>query len=578
MSEKSAQNLAIDWLISNLRWGWLLSIYVLVILSVPLPQTGWPIVYMLPAIGIVYNLIFAGLLYVGWFPKWLGVGSILLDTLLGIVLMLASGSKELFLLPALVFPIITSVLYLNVETGLLVTALPVTLAYAGYMVLKRDIDFQLSKVLSDVLLLFGSGIIAGYISQRQLRNKNETDEGVIKKLRVENERAQAIYEMANTLSSTLNYRNVLSAVVELAHLALSEANGGTSQDKSTVGMVLLFEGDVKERKLKLVAGRNIPRLDESSKVEAQEGVLAQVILKAEAITSGDIQGDPVLMQFASLASCHSMVCAPLRAGFDLWGVVLFAHPQYNIYTHEHASLLTTFCNQAIIALQNAQLYEDLAREQKKLLEKEAQARRELARNLHDGPTQSVAAIAMRLNFVQKLIEKENNLEKTQDEISKIEKIALRTTQEIRNMLFTLRPVVLETQGLAAALRQYADRLKDFDKLNVDLDIEKYDGQLSTDEEGVIFTIIEEAVGNAKKYARAEQIRIKLASQNDSVMAEIIDNGKGFDVDSVKATYDQRGSLGLLNMDERARMVGGRCTIQSTKGKGTLVRVEVPIRS
>nr|NIT55165.1 histidine kinase [Fodinibius sp.]NIY23749.1 histidine kinase [Fodinibius sp.] len=148
-------------------------------------------------------------------------------------------------------------------------------------------------------------------------------------------------------------------------------------------------------------------------------------------------------------------------------------------------------------------------EQKKLLEKEAQARRELARSLHDGPTQAVASIAMRLDFVQMVLKREGDIKKALEEITVIEEIAHRTTKEIRNMLFTLRPVVLETQGLAAAINQYAERLRDLDALGIEVDTDKYNGQLSTEEEGVIFAIIEEAVSNAKKHGKAELVQIKL---------------------------------------------------------------------
>jgi signal transduction histidine kinase len=200
----------------------------------------------------------------------------------------------------------------------------------------------------------------------------------------------------------------------------------------------------------------------------------------------------------------------------------------------------------------------------------------LARNLHDGPTQAIASIAMRLNFVKLMLKREGDINKAQDELDIIEKIANRTTQEIRTMLFTLRPVVLETQGLNAALYQYAERLRDLDGLNIELDVDNYDGRLSTEEEGVIFTIIEEAVGNAKKHSKTETLNIRVGVLKESIVAEVADNGAGFDVEAIKSSYDQRGSLGLLNMDERAKMIGGHCRIISAVGKGTTVRLEVPL--
>jgi signal transduction histidine kinase len=259
---------------------------------------------------------------------------------------------------------------------------------------------------------------------------------------------------------------------------------------------------------------------------------------------------------------------------NTYGVVLFCSTEPNFYNEEHKKLLTTFCSQAIITLQNAQLFEDLQREQQRILEKEAEARRKLARDLHDGPTQSIAAIAMRLNFIKMVLQKEE-VAKAYEEVIKVEEIAQRTTQEIRTMLFAMRPVILETQGLLPALSQYADRLNSTESFRVLVNSRGYKGQLNAESEGVVFAIIEEAVGNAKKHAQASEIRINLAAGKDTLIVEVRDNGVGFDVEATRSSYDQRTSLGLINLDERAQLVGGQCTIESARGKGTAVRVEIP---
>jgi signal transduction histidine kinase len=143
------------------------------------------------------------------------------------------------------------------------------------------------------------------------------------------------------------------------------------------------------------------------------------------------------------------------------------------------------------------------------------------------------------------------------------------------MLFAMRPVILETQGLLPALNQYAERLNSTESFRVSVNNRGYKGQLSSESEGVIFAIVEEAVGNAKKHAQASEIKINLAAGKTTLIVEIRDNGVGFDVEAIKSTYDQRTSLGLLNLDERAQLVGGHCAIESARGKGTAVRVEIP---
>lgn len=567
-----------DKTLNHLRWLWLVVALIVAQLGeyIQPARVDLEITYLILGLGVAYNLLVLAILYIGWFPDWMAVVIAILDISLALALFWFTGGYDSMMLPVLLFVVVTVGLRFSPEAGLL-AATPLGLAYAVSLILSRATSIENFIIVSGkVISLFLVGGVVGYLGHRQLRTKTAQMEEELKQLRVENDRAKVLYEMANTLSSTLNYQKVLKAMIELAQIALSEADDDQQDYYSAVSMVLLFENEGPLGKLKLVSGRNIPRTDENRKVAAQEGILAQVIYKAEAVISNEVQRDPVLKQFSALSKSQSVLIAPLRAGFDLYGVVLFANPKPNFYNENHASLLSTFCNQATIAMQNAQLYADLEREQKKLLEKEAQARRELARNLHDGPTQAVAAVAMRLNFVQMLLSREKNIPKALEELAKIEEIAQHTTKEIRNMLFTLRPIVLETQGLEAALRQYADRLSDLDNLNISVDINGYQNQLATEAEGVLFAIIEEAVGNAKKYAKSSKIQITIEVADDYLTAQVSDEGGGFDVAKVKGSYDQRGSLGLVNMDERAKMLGGRCDIESVVGVGTTVTATIPL--
>ncbi|NLF74766.1 MAG: hypothetical protein GX573_03650, partial [Chloroflexi bacterium] len=144
-------------------------------------------------------------------------------------------------------------------------------------------------------------------------------------------------------------------------------------------------------------------------------------------------------------------------------------------------------------------------------------------------------------------------------------------------LFTLRPLVLESQGLLAALSQLSEKMKDTHDTTVLLrgqtDIEQY---LDTNAQGVLFYIIEEAVNNARKHAKSQQIWVRLYRREAFVVVEIEDDGVGFDVGAVDASYDQRGSLGMVNMRERAELIEGTLRIQSAKGRGTKISVLVPI--
>jgi signal transduction histidine kinase len=167
-----------------------------------------------------------------------------------------------------------------------------------------------------------------------------------------------------------------------------------------------------------------------------------------------------------------------------------------------------------------------------------------------------------------------------DELTKIEDLARRTSKEIRHMLFTLRPLVLESQGLTAALQAMADKMKETFEQNVIIQVdENLASQLEMGKTGVIFYIAEEAVNNARKHAQAAHIWVRLKplpKQADIAFLEIADDGLGFDVEAVNKSYDKRGSLGMVNLRERSELVNGILHIESAPGKGAKIQVFIPL--
>jgi signal transduction histidine kinase len=247
----------------------------------------------------------------------------------------------------------------------------------------------------------------------------------------------------------------------------------------------------------------------------------------------------------------------------------------DLYTRDFQDLLTAICNQAVLALQNARLYQNLMDEKDRLVTVEEDARKKLARNLHDGPTQTIAAIAMRLNYIRLLID-QNPTDAVQ-EIHQLEDLARRTTKEIRQMLFTLRPLILESQGLVAALEQLRQKFQETSAVTLHLEADReVDRLLSKDTKGSVFYIVEEATNNARKHAQANNIWIRLYQRGMNVVAEVEDDGKGFDVAAMEANYASRGSLGIINIRERAILAKGKTVFNTAPGKGTKVVVTVPI--
>lgn len=146
------------------------------------------------------------------------------------------------------------------------------------------------------------------------------------------------------------------------------------------------------------------------------------------------------------------------------------------------------------------------------------------------------------------------------------------------MLFTLRPLVLESEGLEAALQVMSDKMRETYDQNVLIEVNhEVVPKLEAGRQTIMFYIAEEAVNNARKHAQAAHIWVRIWQQSPEVaVLEIKDDGVGFSTGSVDAGYNRRGSLGMVNMRERTELVNGVLRIQSAEGQGTMIQVLIPL--
>jgi len=424
-----------------------------------------------------------------------------------------------------------------------------------------------------ISLLLGGGI--GYL----LLPKKETEESPKPKPKTRdkdktNERFRKMFQLITDLTVTLNYSRVLEKSLDAAFLALRLSD--LSTDRLISAVLLFSEEEMAVPDLVVAYGRGLPRPDMTQRVPGIAGLLEKVIESGDPHMTQELAADPELKQFISFRACSSGFCFPLRAGLDTFGVMLFAHPEKNYFTNDAQEIINTVGHQAQIAMQNAHLFQELKTERDQIIKVQKEAQRRLARALHDGPTQSVAAIPMQISRARHLLSRDVNA--AAEVLYQTEELARKTSQQIRHMLFTLRPLVLDSEGLIAALQSMAEKTKETFGQNVlvETDVQLVE-QLDLNTQTVIFTIAEEAVNNARKHAKAEHIWVKVQRlQPDLAFLEIEDDGKGFLVDDVMGNYDDRGSLGMLNMRERAELVQGVFHIKSIPGEGTQIQVVLPL--
>ncbi len=337
----------------------------------------------------------------------------------------------------------------------------------------------------------------------------------------------SLFQRMAELTATLNYEKVLDLSLDAGAAALG------AQDGRLISVLLLFEGE----DLTIASSRGLPVSDQRAVFPAAEGMFEAALRTGVVQVSHDPPHDPELRRLAAVGPCRAAVVLPLVVGLDAFGVMLFADPRPESFGRDRLDLLEAVARQAVGALQNAKLYQNLLHEKERITAIHEEARRKLARDLHDGPTQSISAIAMRVNFARRLMERD--AKSAADELFKIEELARRTTKEIRQMLFTLRPLALESQGLVSALEQLAGQVSETYQQDVKVEAEaSVADDMELGKQGVVFFIIEEAVNNARKHAQAGHILIRLRREGELLLVEVKDDGIGFDLGAVE--FELRG--------------------------------------
>lgn len=219
-------------------------------------------------------------------------------------------------------------------------------------------------------------------------------------------------------------------------------------------------------------------------------------------------------------------------------------------------------------LESAETYRTRLRDvTARALHAQEEERVRIARELHDGIAQTLAALRVRLR-VARAAGDENVRTEAFDRIAADIGAA---TDEIRLIAQGLRPPALDMLGLSPAIESYARGIEETSGIDIFTDIAVTDGLLSADAELALYRIIQEALSNAARHSGAESARVDLDTTRSAVHAQVTDSGRGFEVEREMVG----GGLGLFGMQERAAYIGGVVEIESRPGAGTRVRVTIP---
>jgi signal transduction histidine kinase len=249
------------------------------------------------------------------------------------------------------------------------------------------------------------------------------------------------------------------------------------------------------------------------------------------------------------------------------GTLMVANRRRTEFSPQEVELLEAFANWTSVAIESSQLYdkvESLAR---------LEERERIGMDLHDGVMQSIYAVGLQLEAGLERLD--DSPDESKDTVERAIETLNNIIKDIRSYIMDLRPRVSVVADLPDAIQQLVEDVRVNTLVQAEFTIDgSVKGLINQTEAIALFHIAQEALSNVIKHSRATRVDVRLSVGDRAVTVEVRDNGVGIDEKRAEA-YDRQG---LRNMRDRARSVGANLVLDSQPGKGTTVRVELPLRN
>lgn len=406
----------------------------------------------------------------------------------------------------------------------------------------------------------------------EIRRNVSAERRLEKQIIIHHNHLDAISKISSAVSGLRDLRRILETALDTILDIYTGCIGG---------IMLYYEKDSTLR-YEVIRGLALS-LFEGKEVKEGEGISGKVLRDGMPRLISDLEREGMenLKSFLD-EGVRSFMSVPLKTKEKVVGVLNVMSNRANRFTREDMYLLSSVGHQLGMAIEQARLNERLrnARERyRKLLEVaisiQEEERKRIARDLHDETSQNLTALALNLEAIKEMIEDEGLTKEVKELIKKSHSIAISASVELSKIIRELRPTLLDTLGLGAAISHLVDSNLRSKNIEATVEFAGAEGRLSPDVELALFRITQEALSNIVRHSKAQKARISLECDQDGCKLVIEDDGVGFNVSEIK-TIDEGGrGAGLFGMKERVRLVGGRCNIDSEPGKGTRINVYVP---
>jgi signal transduction histidine kinase len=319
------------------------------------------------------------------------------------------------------------------------------------------------------------------------------------------------------------------------------------------------------------------------------GLLGELIMAGGPIRVEDIRADPRFGGFpAHHPEMRSFLGVPVASSRRRYGNLYLGDKEAGQpFDAEDERLLGTLAAFAAAAIENVHLLDaerDLAAARERdrvrtemlgqVIDAQEAERARVARDLHDEIGQSLTSVLLGLRLVEDSLGRPDpDVEDCRQRTAEVRKLVAEALRQARTLAFDLRPTVLDDLGLVAAVRRLVEEVGAKGAPAVDLAVHGLDddSRLAPEVETVVYRVVQEALTNVVRHAAASSASVVIARDGDRLRAVVEDDGHGFDLGAA-----HRPSLGLSGMNERAQLVGGSLQIDAAAGRGTTVRLEVPV--
>jgi signal transduction histidine kinase len=350
----------------------------------------------------------------------------------------------------------------------------------------------------------------------------------------------------------------------------------TQTFEASLGIILLRDADGEALKVACSVGPGL-NLPEDFRVELGSGFSGKIAVTGEPGMILDINNiEAGALRPMVRLQAKSLWGVPLKAEGQVIGVMIIGFPKPYEWLPTERELLRAIGDRTALAIERARMMDELREREQRiaelsghLLRVQEEERKRISRELHDETGQALMVIRLYLGMMETGITGRNAKGKIRETVEVVD----RTIEGIRRIIGKLSPLVLQELGLVAAIRKEA---KDFAKntgVKARVLISEDVGRLAPGTEQAIYRVVQEALHNVAKHAKAQNVTVQVVREEQQVQVVVEDDGIG--IQSRSGVKEQSQSFGLAGIKERIAMLGGVSRVVSAEGKGTRIEINVP---